>query len=115
MPFGAGGEPPRFALFKEIHSLARPIIFPSLDALCARIHRDRRGRGIELQAAPLLFRQGQEPVDGVSIWTRSDEGLRDGFLGYVWADGLDRQGLEAALYAREPVAVHDLDPHWEAA
>lgn len=108
-------RPVRFALFKEIHSLARPIVFPDLDALCARIHRDRAGRGIELQDAPLLFRQGEPPVDGVSIWIRTDDGLRGDFLGYAWADGRRRQALEAALYAREPVAVLEQDPHGEAA
>lgn len=93
----ADGRVPAYAFFRELGALSRGRTFDRLADLAAHIHQMRAGRALELAEARLAF---QERVyDGVSIWTRSDEGLRETFLGYAWLRGCGRPTLEAALDA----------------
>lgn len=107
-------QPVRFALYPDIGGSARPMVFPSLDRLCRRIHRERDGAAIELLDAPLML-GGEALADCVSIWTRDAAGMRDRFLGAAFAEGRDRQQLQAALYDAEPFLAWDSYADVEAA
>jgi hypothetical protein len=70
----------------------------TLSSLARAIHTARRHRAIQLQDAPLNVR-GWGELQGVSVYTLSDDGQPQDYIGWAWLDGRPRQALEAALAA----------------
>lgn len=89
----------RFALVREPRRAnAKPVAMATLPALARAIHASRGQRAIQLQDAPLNV-QGWGELQGVSIFTLSEAGEPQTYIGWAWLDGRPRQSLEAALAA----------------
>ena len=91
----------RFALLQTLTS--KPIVFASLDQLCRRIHRDRRGGKLQLKDDKVhLDGRSTEGSRMVAVYTLSESGTPQGFLGWAWLNGASWRALQAALFAAEP-------------
>ena len=93
----------RFVLFRKLAPGEKPLVLTDLPALARRIHHERGAAGIQLQDFPAPLHTGQDAIDGVSIWTLDASGERSDYLGWAYLDGRDREALQAALDANEPV------------
>jgi hypothetical protein len=90
-----------YALLTSAQPSAKPWVFPTLDALARRIHRDRRGEALDLRTTKINVPPfGQRTV--TAIYALDQVGGRARFLGYAWARGQSREALQAALQAVEP-------------
>lgn len=89
-----------YALLPSLDYPAKPLIFPSLEALARHIHRGRKGRALVLRDARLTH-GGQ--IRRVTEVLAEDQGAsRSDRLGYAWTAGRSREALEAALDAEVP-------------
>ncbi len=93
----------RFALIHTLTNATKPTLCSSLDSLCKRIHRARGEATLELQDFTLhLQGDGLEGRRAVAVYTLSDTGMRERFIGWAWLDGASWRALRAALYAIKP-------------
>lgn len=89
----------RFALVREpTRPTSKPVSMATLSSLARAIHTARRHRAIQLQDAPLNVR-GWGELQGVSVYTLSDDGQPQDYIGWAWLDARPRQALETALAA----------------
>jgi hypothetical protein len=88
----------RYALLPELSPTAKPVVFPDLDSLARRIHRDRDGQTLDLTEIEDLELQGRpDATRGVAVWTLDAGNDRDRFLGFAWLDGGGLQLLQLGL------------------
>lgn len=90
-----------YALLTSARPSAKPWVFPDIDGLARRIHRDRRGEALDLRTTKINV-----PPFGIrrviAVYGQDQVGGRTRFIGYAWARGQSREALEAALQAVEP-------------
>lgn len=90
----------RYALLRQpTKPQAKPVVFDSVTALAAALHRDRKGEPIQLFDAPIYVEGENEQRAGVSVWTLDVEGGRSRYLGWAWLNGCGRTALQSALAA----------------
>lgn len=94
MPQGAS-----YALLSRVDGHTKPAIYPSLDALARRIHRDRGVRALELKPATVTFKDHARDCTEVLAL---DEGDRIERIGFAWIARGDWRVLQVALDAALP-------------
>ncbi|MFN7129798.1 MAG: hypothetical protein ACK4OJ_12120 [Brevundimonas sp.] len=87
-----------YALLPRIDTVAKPRVFPTLDALAASIERQREGQGLFLEEVQDLLPLGAaDQVRAVKVWTTDCDGGRDRMIGFAYLKGAGRELLEWAL------------------
>ena len=96
------GVPAAYALLPRLSQPVRPHVFPSLQALARRIHRERAGEALQLRPAQVRFRDRIRDV--TEVLAVDEAGGRTRRIGYAWHAGRPAEALRAALEATVPQA-----------
>lgn len=76
--------------------------FTSLRQLAAHIDQQRKGAPLQILDETLHVEGDVEPRAGANVWTLSEGGDRQTYLGWAFLDGGKAQALREALWARRP-------------
>lgn len=87
----------RFALLTD-ERLAKPIVFPDIDALARHIERARNGQALEFAPLEDLEIAGDSTNrPGTSVFALDAGNDRDRLIGHAWIDGRGQDVLMAAM------------------